>query len=243
MGPHPFVVPIRDVKTREPLPGRTIGDIGPKMGYQTTDNGFLLLDHVRIPHFNMLARYSSVDEETGKYNKPKSAALTYGTLTWVRANIVQDARSVLMRSATVAIRYCAIRRQFADRDAPKYDDAGKPIETQVLDYTMVQYRLFPILAQAFAFHYTSKFMFDLYNQNQKNVEGGDLSLLADTHASSSGLKSLCTLMAANAIEECRRACGGHGFSLASGLGSFYSDYRECQERSSGGIWSNSFDEC
>lgn len=29
-GPHPFVVPLRDVKTREPLPGRTIGDIGKK---------------------------------------------------------------------------------------------------------------------------------------------------------------------------------------------------------------------
>lgn len=27
-GPHPFVVPLRDLKTREPLPGRTIGDIG-----------------------------------------------------------------------------------------------------------------------------------------------------------------------------------------------------------------------
>lgn len=31
-GPHPVVVQIRDVKTREPLPGRTIGDIGPKPG-------------------------------------------------------------------------------------------------------------------------------------------------------------------------------------------------------------------
>ena len=28
MGPHPFVVPLRDLSTREPLPGRTIGDIG-----------------------------------------------------------------------------------------------------------------------------------------------------------------------------------------------------------------------
>ena len=27
-GPHPFVVPLRNIKTREPLPGRTIGDIG-----------------------------------------------------------------------------------------------------------------------------------------------------------------------------------------------------------------------
>lgn len=59
----------------------------------------------------------------------------YGTLTWVRANIVQQARTVLMRSVTIAIRYCAIRRQFADRDAPKYNEQGKAIETQVLDCT------------------------------------------------------------------------------------------------------------
>lgn len=47
-GPHPFVVPLRDLQTRKPLPGRRIGDIGPKMGYNTVDNGFLLLDHVRM---------------------------------------------------------------------------------------------------------------------------------------------------------------------------------------------------
>lgn len=39
LGPHPFVVPLRDVKTREMLPGITVGDIGPKQGYQSTDNG------------------------------------------------------------------------------------------------------------------------------------------------------------------------------------------------------------
>lgn len=35
----PFVVPIRDMKTHKPLPGCTIADIGPKIGYNTTDNG------------------------------------------------------------------------------------------------------------------------------------------------------------------------------------------------------------
>ncbi len=245
-GPHPFVVPIRDVKTRELLPGRIIGDIGSKMGYQTTDNGFMLLEHVRIPHFNMLAGLAQVDLQSAVYHPPQNAALNYGTLTFIRANIVREARTVLMRAATIAIRYCAVRRQFADRDAPKYGEDGKPIENQVLDYTLVQNRLFPVLAQAFAFHYTARFMFDLYNENMTNIQSGDLSLLADTHASSSGLKSLCTISAAWAIEgeqnrsfkffelyadlnflpktECRRACGGHGFSLSSGLGHFYSDY-------------------
>lgn len=47
-GPHPFIVPIRDPQTRKPLKGCTIGDIGPKVGFNTVDNGFLLLDHVRM---------------------------------------------------------------------------------------------------------------------------------------------------------------------------------------------------
>lgn len=34
-GPHPFVVPVRDMKTHEPLEGRYVGDIGPKVGYNT----------------------------------------------------------------------------------------------------------------------------------------------------------------------------------------------------------------
>lgn len=67
-------------------------------------------------------------------------------------------------------------------------------------------------------------MFRLYGLNQQAMADGDFSLLADVHASSSGLKSLCTIMASGAIEECRRACGGHGYSLAGGLASFYADY-------------------
>ena len=31
-GPHAFVVQIRDMETHLPLPGITVGDIGPKMG-------------------------------------------------------------------------------------------------------------------------------------------------------------------------------------------------------------------
>lgn len=222
-GPHPFVVPIRDIKTREPLPGRVIGDIGPKLGYQTTDNGMILFDNVRIPHNHLLARFSRIDPHSGQYIKPENAKLAYGTMTYIRAGIVQQARMVLARSAIVAIRYCSIRRQFADKDAPVLD-GKKPAENPVLDYQMVQYRVFPILAQAFACHYTGLEMFRLYNESQKNMNQGDFSLLADVHASSSGLKSLCTIMAAHAIEECRRACGGHGFSQASGLGALYADY-------------------
>ncbi|PWN38590.1 putative acyl-CoA oxidase [Meira miltonrushii] len=223
VGPHPFIVPIRDPVTREPLPGVYVGDIGPKAGYNTTDNGYMLFDHVKIPHLNQLSRFAKVDPETAQYTPPQNSALTYGTMTWVRAGIVRNARTVLMRSVTVAVRYCAIRRQFADRDAPKFE-GSKPIETQVLDYTMVQARIFPILAKAFAFHYTAKYMYELYEANMECINKGDLGLLAETHASSSGLKALCTIEAADAIEVCRRACGGHGYSAACGLPTFYNDF-------------------
>ena len=96
------------------------------------DNGFLLLKNVRIPHVNMLARFSRVDPQSNKYIKPASASLVYGTLTWVRSTIVLQSGGVLARGVTIATRYAAVRRQFQDRDA-KTGDTG---ENQVLNYTM-----------------------------------------------------------------------------------------------------------
>jgi acyl-CoA oxidase len=136
-----------------------------------------------------------------------------------------QAGSVLARGVTIATRYAAVRRQFQDRDAP----AGEA-ETPVLNYTMVQIRLLPLLAATFALHFTGKSMMDMYQENRKNMErkgakqdpstrgagpeetqsGSDL--LADLHASSCALKSLSSTIAAEGLEVCRRACGGHGYS-------------------------------
>ena len=49
-------------------------------------------------------------------------------------------------------------------------------------------------------------------------------LLADLHATSCGLKALASTTAAEGLEVCRRACGGHGYSSFSGIGSLYADY-------------------
>merc|ERR1712169_51328 len=237
-GPHPFVVQIRDLKTHEPLPIIHVGDIGPKFGYNTMDNGFLLFKGVKIPHINMLARFSRVDPNTNKYVRPSNPSLIYGTLTWVRSNIVLQSGSVLARGVTIATRYCAVRRQFQDRDAP----ANEPGENQVLNYTMVRIRLLPLLAATYALHFTGRGMINLYSENQKrmNSDVGKLSdsnrapgpeelnpgtdLLADLHATSCALKALASTTAAEGLEICRRACGGHGYSSFSGIGSWYADY-------------------
>jgi acyl-CoA oxidase len=237
-GPHPFVVQIRHLKTHEPLENVHVGDIGPKFGYNTMDNGFLLLNNVKVPHVNMLARFSSVDPQTGKYMRPSSPSLIYGTLTYVRSTIVMQAGSVLARGVTIATRYCAVRRQFQDKDV-EGSTAG---ENQVLNYTMVQIRLLPLLAATFALHFTGKGMMALYQENQKRMSGNaakasdtnrgagpeelnpGTDLLADLHATSCGLKALASTTAAEGLEVCRRACGGHGYSSFSGIGSWYADY-------------------
>lgn len=235
-GPHPFVVPIRDLKTHEPLPNVHVGDIGPKFGYNTMDNGFLLFKNVKIPHINMLARFSSIEPNTNKYVRPSNPSLIYGTLTYIRSSIVLQSGSVLARGVTIATRYCAVRRQFQDRDAP----ATETGENQVLNYTMVQVRLLPLLAATYALHFTGRGMINMYNQNQKRMNStaapesrrapgpeelnAGTDLLADLHATSCALKALASTTAAEGLEVCRRACGGHGYSSFSGIGTWYADY-------------------
>lgn len=236
-GPTPFCVQIRDMKTHEPLENIHVGDIGPKFGYNTMDNGFLLFNKVKVPHISMLAKFTHVDPATGKFARRGSPSLVYGTLTWVRSTIVMQAGSVLARGVTIATRYCAVRRQFQDRDAP----AGEA-ETPVLNYTMVQIRLLPLLAATFALHFTGKSMMDMYQDNQKKITSTAASsadskrgpgpeevqsgsdALADLHATSCALKSLSSTIAAEGLEVCRRACGGHGYSSFSGIGPWYADY-------------------
>lgn len=207
-GPHPFIVQIRDMKTHEPLEGVHVGDIGPKFGYNTMDNGFLLFNNYKVPHISMMAKFSEVDPNTSKYVLKANPKAVYGTMTWVRSTIVMQAGSSLARGVTIATRYAAVRRQFQDRDE---EDASKP-ETAVLNYSMVQIRLLPLLAATFALHFTGKAMMDMYDENQKRVASGGNDILADLHASSCALKALASTIAVEGLEVSRRACGGHGFS-------------------------------
>jgi len=73
-GMHAFLVQIRRQEDHMPMPGVTVGDIGPKIGYLTQDNGFLVFDHVRVPRRAMLMRFAKVDEK-GNYSRPPHSKL------------------------------------------------------------------------------------------------------------------------------------------------------------------------
>ena len=125
LGIQTFIVPIRDMKSHEPLPGVTVGDIGSKFAFDAVDNGFLLLKNVRVPRDYMLMRYATVNED-GSFTEasPKAKQLAYGGMLNTRLDIVRDAANYLARSATIVTRYSLVRRQFGEGSQEK----------QILDY-------------------------------------------------------------------------------------------------------------
>ena len=179
----------------------------------------------------------------------KAAAKTrmaYLTMMQMRAGMIKIAGGKLASAATIGVRYSCVRHQgFADGGAGiSYRSAERPI----LDYQYQQLRLTKQVAAAYAIKFTSKWILDRFDSinavlggagsvSVADADGGGgggggggldmeaaLAQLPEIHASSAGLKGLCTQLAADGIEDCRKCCGGHGYLLSSGVAALAADY-------------------
>ena len=223
-GVKSFVVQLRNPKTFQLMPGIVIGDIGAKMGRHGIDNGWIQFTNVRIPRSHMLMKHTKVSRD-GVVTEPPLQQLAYGALIQGRVSMVVDSGNMSKKALTIAIRYAAIRRQFGKNE--------NGLETKILDYPIHQYRLMPLLAQAFAMHFTGVEVLAIYDSLMEKLERlspGDKNLtqvieeLKEVHGTSAGLKAFCTWNCLNTIDQCRQACGGHGYSAYTGLASMYSDF-------------------
>ncbi|KAF9138338.1 fatty-acyl coenzyme A oxidase [Mortierella sp. GBA39] len=224
-GTKSFIVQLRDTRTYVLMPGINIGDIGKKMGRDGIDNGWIQFTNVRIPRTNMLMKHTKVSR-AGEVKEPPMAQLTYGALIQGRVAMVVDSGNIAKKAVTIAGRYAAVRRQF---QSSPHDVQ----ETKLIDYAIHQYRLMPLLAQAYAFHFTGVETQKLYDNLMDKLEStkpGDASMqdtldtLKETHATSAGLKAFCTWSTLSAIEACRQTLGGHGYSAYTGLATTYNDF-------------------
>ncbi|CAH0694980.1 unnamed protein product [Spodoptera exigua] len=212
-GTHPFIVQIRDEDTHMPLPGITVGEIGPKMGFNTADNGFLGFDHYRIPREHMMMKNAQVLKDGTYVKVARHGKLTYGTMVFVRVILVNEAAFNLAKACTIAVRYSAIRRQ--SRPNP---DAPEP---QILDYATQQHKLFITIATAHALQLSSTWLWQSFSAVLREMKDGNTDKLPEFHALSSCLKAVSTSDAAYLIEQCRHACGGHGYMISSGIPHLY----------------------
>ncbi|KAA0723688.1 Peroxisomal acyl-coenzyme A oxidase 3 [Triplophysa tibetana] len=217
-GLHSFVVQVRDPKTLLAMPGVMVGDIGKKLGQNGLDNGFALFHNVKVPRENLLNKTGDVTPD-GRYVSPfkdpnKRFGASLGALSGGRVGITRMAQVNLKLALTVAVRFSATRRQFG----PKEDE-----EIPVLEYQMQQWRLIPYLAAVYALeHFTKTFTVNFmefqFGLMMKDKSDGQAELGREIHAVSCASKAIASWTAQRAIQECREACGGHGFLAMNRLG-------------------------
>jgi flavocytochrome c len=223
-GLNVFMLQIRD-ENHLPLPGIRLGDLGNKVGDNSNDTGFMILENVRIPRDAMLSKYRTVTKE-GKYQEVTKAdsKVHYTTMMTTRASMVSTAAARLAQASTVAIRYSAVREQgFVDT---KSNVSYKSAERQIIDHKIQQYRLLKQLAHAYGLKFTGRWMIEqvqlLEGKNVGIIKNTDI--LKELSATSAGLKSLTTKIATDGVEDCRKCCGGNGYLLHSGIAALSQDY-------------------
>jgi len=108
------------------MPGVKTGDIGPKIGYTSKDNGWARFDNVRIPRDHMLMGITNLDRE-GTFSIVGDPKVMYTSMMSIRFLLVKDSSFFMFAALMIALRYSACRRQFKTL-------TGSKDERKIIDY-------------------------------------------------------------------------------------------------------------
>lgn len=209
-GVSAFIVPLRDEQGKT-LKGITIEDCGRKMGLNGVDNGVIYFDQVVIPKEHMLDRFASINDE-GKFESPISSDnrrffTMLGTLVGGRIGIPRSGLAASKSGLAIAIRYGDQRRQFGPEGG---------LEIPILNYRMHQRRLMPLLANAYALHFSLQYLTQRFlNRTEEDMQ--------EIEALAAGLKSFATWNTTATLQECRECCGGKGYLSANRIDALKND--------------------
>lgn len=197
-GVSAVLVPIRDTQGKL-MPGVTIEDCGRKMGLNGVDNGKIHYNQVVVPVENLLDRFAGISSD-GKFESPIASDnrrffTMLGTLVGGRIGIPRSGLSASKSGLTIAIRYGDQRKQFGP------EGAG---EIPILNYRTHQRRLMPLLANAYALHFSLQYLTQRFvNRSEEDMQ--------EIEALAAGLKAFATWNTTATLQECREACGGKGY--------------------------------
>lgn len=137
---------------------------------------------------------------------PSPIQLSYGSMVTIRVGMINNAGWELGRAVTIATRYCTVRRQFNTPADPS--PSPNTLEAQVISYSAVRARLFPLIALSYALIIASRTVTEMFETMSAQLANEETDLLAQVHPLTCGLKSWGTRKTAEGIEECRKAMGG-----------------------------------
>lgn len=169
-----------------------------------------MFNKYRIPRENLLSRNGDVTPD-GQFvskikDQRKRMGASFGALSNGRVNICGMVSTYLVKAVTIAVRYSASRKQFGPPNSTE--------EYSVLEYQSQQYRVLPHLAMAIVFKVFTQWLSTNLNKTVIKQLMGEENLNEigmEIHALSSATKPYCSWATQSAIQDCREACGGHGY--------------------------------
>jgi len=156
--------------------------MGPKMGFNSKDNGWLIMNHVKIPRSQMMNRYMKLDRE-GVLSFEGDIRMLYSVMMGIRNHIVLMSKYSLAAGLTIGLRYSLVRRQFRNV-------GDKTNETQLLDYQTQQFKLLPILANMFGHSLYGDHLDSEYKKMMEQAKQGDFKRLDLIHHLACGGKAV-----------------------------------------------------
>ncbi|KAL8826624.1 MAG: hypothetical protein Q9191_003688 [Dirinaria sp. TL-2023a] len=209
-GVHPFMVQLRSLEDYKTLPGIETGDIGLRMGFNSTDMGYATFNQVRIPRMHMLMGNAQVQRD-GTYVKAAHEKLSYSTMIYTRDRIIHTVAFQLAQAVVIASRYSIVREQGVGFATDTVQ------EIPIIAYKSQQYRILSLMSQAYALAFAAKTCTSIYQDVVHRQTKGDHSTLPYGHAITAALKAYATQVAFDGAEDARKCCGGYGFSVLSGF--------------------------
>ncbi|CAO3618559.1 unnamed protein product [Cunninghamella echinulata] len=209
-----FVVQLREKGTGKLMPNVIAGDIGPKVGHQGVDNGWIQFKKLRIPRSNMLAKWVSLDRQ-GNYTPAPNPAVMYATLIPERLSLIESTTFMISQVITIATRYGVTRRQ------------GNKNQ-QIMDYQSHYVKLIPPIAFMYILKSAGE---DIYKNFNIFTSGGKiedplvyLNHMGEMHCISASVKALSGWYATEILETCRRSAGGHAYNQYNAIGTYINDW-------------------
>ena len=206
-GIFPLFIQIRDLDTHKVLSGLEVGDIGPKLGYQSKDNGFLRFHEFKAPKEALLSRFYKVDHE-GNIKTVGNPKIIYASMLETRTILLELHTMAMFRALQIVARYSTIRKQFKDTEEN---------EIAIMEYQMQKTKILKHLSRATALVFAKQKLMKFLKVNAEAVKNNNFSYLQEAHIYLSGYKAYFTWTGTRCFSDMIQAAGGHGYSLYSGL--------------------------
>lgn len=206
-GVFPLFIQLRDLNTHKVLPGLEIGDIGPKLGYHSKDNGFLRFDNFRVPKSSLLGRYYKIDEE-GNFKTVGNPKIIYSSMMESRTALMNMHCAAIFKGLQIVCRYSILRTQFKDE---------KGVEIPIINYVLQKYKLMKFASRGYAMVFSNLRLARFLKKNAEMVKQNNFDYLQEAHVYLCGYKAYFTWTGVQSYSEMIQAAGGHGFSYYSGL--------------------------